>query len=132
MNKSMLITMTASLSLAAGMVAGCATNDERPGLAPVPEGLEPRPDLESVAPNAVRAAVAQGGAGFSYDLVKGQRYYLVDETVDRLITSELADRDGELTIGEDGAKFRGRSVWDGTIDANSQIGLYLARQLETP
>lgn len=131
MNQSHLIGASFAALLAIGLVGGCAS-DEKPGLAPVPEGLEPRPSLESIPDESVRVAVFQGGADVAYDLVEGQRYFLVDESNDTLLTSGVADADGEVTIGEDGATFRGDEVWGGTLDANSQIGLYVNRQLETP
>ena len=54
----------------------------------------------------------------------------VDESTDSLLYSGVADRDGQVTIGEDGAEFRNDNVWDGTVNQNSQIGLYVNRQLE--
>lgn len=129
MNRSLILTFAATAMLSAGLVTGCGS-DERPGLAPVPEGLEPRPELESIPANSVRVAVFQGGAEVGYDLVKGQRYFLVDESTDSLLSSDVADRDGQITIGEDGADFRGDNIWDGTVNQNSQIGLYVNRQLE--
>ncbi len=119
-----------ALSLA---VAGCAAEgDKKPGLAPVPSGLEPRPVLNSVPADAVRVAVFQGGGDISYDLVEGQRYFLVSESSDKLLSSDVADEDGEVSIGEDGATFDNDSIWEGTIDPNDQIGLYVSRTLETP
>ena len=120
-----------ALALTAALVAGCAS-DDKPGIAPVPEGLEPRPELSSIPDDSVRVVVSQGGAKVGYDLVEGQRYFLVDESTDTLLTSGVADADGELTIGEDGAEFRGDEVWGGDVDDNSQIGLYVNARLETP
>ena len=127
------LAATAGVALALTLAGfGCAAGDEKPGIAPVPEGLTPRPDLDSVPANAVRVAVFQGGGEVSYDLVEGQRYFLVNETSDVLLSSDVADGDGELTIGEDGATLRGNDIWEGTVDANDQVGLYVNRQLETP
>lgn len=121
------------LLLAAGAVASlglaCASA-ERPGLAPVPDGLQPRPVLSSVPTESVRVAVFQGGADVSYDLVKGQRYFLVDESTDALLTSGVAGEDGELSIGEGGAEFDGDGIWDGTVSQTAQVGLYVNRKLE--
>ena len=124
-------TILPALALAGAFVLGCAS-DDKPGIAPVPEGLDPRPELSSIPDESVRVVVSQGGAKVGYDLVEGQRYFLVDESTDTLLTSGVADRDGELTIGEGGAEFRGDNVWNGTVSPNSQIGLYVNSRLETP
>lgn len=125
------------VTASAGALALCATlglsacaSSERPGLAPVPEGLQPRPMLSSVPSESVRVAVFQGGADVSYDLVKGQRYFLVDESADNLLTSGIAEEDTELSIGEDGAEIDGDDIWEGTVSQNNQIGLYVNRKLE--
>ncbi len=131
LRKNHIAALVAVAAVAIGL-SGCATKDEKPGLAPVPEGLTPRPDLKSIPEDSIRVAVVQGGADVSYDLVEGQRYFLVDETTDVLLSSDVADKDGELTIGEDGAQFRGDGIWEGTVNQNSQIGLYVNRRLETP
>lgn len=131
-SRSLALAGTAFCALLAIGVGGCASNDDKPGLAPVPEGLEPRPQLSSIPADSVRVAVFQGGADISYDLVEGQRYFLVDETTDTRLTSGLADRDGEIEIGKNGARFRGREVWGGDVDAANQVGLYVSRELETP
>lgn len=124
------LAVITGLPVMALVLGGCARGDERPGLAPVPDGLDPRPNLESIPRESVRVAVFQGGADVSYDLVEGQRYFLVNESSDTLLTSGVAERDGQVTIGEDGAEFRGRTIWEGSVDAASQIGLYVNRQLE--
>ncbi len=124
--------LTASvIAIAAIGITGCAS-EKAPGLAPVPEEIPGAPTLRSVPADTVRVGVIAGGGDMEKKLVKGQQFYLVDESTDTLLYSGVADRDGEVSVGEDGATFRGDEIWDGgdQVRANSTIGLYVSRQLQ--
>ncbi len=117
-----------SATLCVGLL-GCESDPESVYL-PVPDEIVGGPELESVPDAAVRVAVMSGTGDFTVPVYKGQRWFLVDERADQLLASGVADRDGELKVGRDGADLNGAEVWDGNTENVDNLALYLMRRRE--
>ena len=126
----MLVTSLLTAVLGAGL-AGCSSRPDSEFL-PVPPEIPGGPALGSVPADAKRVAVMSGTGNFTVPVYRGQRWFLVDEKADQLLASKVADRDGNLEVGRDGAKLDGREVWDGKTTNVDNLALYLMQRREQP
>ena len=135
MKKLLLTTVLAAVMGGASLtvVTGCATQKPVGSALATPPAIEPRPTNLTVVPqSAVRVAVLSGTGGFTKPVERGQRWYLVDETGNTLIKSDIAAKDGDLQVSPDSAKLNGRTVWSGDAKNVSSLALYLSDTYEKP
>ena len=134
--KNLILTTVLALAVGgAGLTAvtGCATQKPVGTALATPPAITPRPTNLTVVPqSAVRVAVLSGNGGFTKPVVRGQRWYLVDETGNQLIKSDIAGRDGDLQVSPDSAKLNGKTVWSGDAKNVASLALYLADTYEKP
>ncbi len=109
-------------------LAGCMTTE--PTMAPLPRELADRPTLRSVPADSHYVATSPGMGGFTYPLLKGQPYYVVDLEADRVLSEGVADRDGELELKDGKVTFAGRTLFEGEAEGGRRIGLFVKRELQ--
>lgn len=122
--KSLLGTALLMSLVCALAISGCRREAQSIYL-PVPPEIAGGPELNSVPDDAVRVAVMSGTGSFEVPIHEGQRWYLVDEKADRLLKSGVADREGTLKVGADGASLNGVSVWRTDLENVDNLALYL-------
>ena len=116
-----------ALPVAALSLGGCASND--PQLVTF-DTITPRPDVDSVGDETLFVAQMTGPGGFTFDMPRGYRYYLVDLEADRVLTSDVTTEAGKIEVGKDGATFEGEQIWEGDTQGAQQIGLFISERPE--
>lgn len=109
-------------------LAGCRTTE--PTMAPLPQELPDRPALNSVPDDSHYVAMSPGMGGFTYPLIDGQPYYIVDVEADRVLSEGVADRDGELELKEGKVTFAGRTLFESETEGGRPIALFVKRELQ--
>ena len=113
--------------LAVGLT-GCQTSE--PTMAPLPNELPDRPALNSVPDEAHYVAVSPGMGGFTYPLLEGQPYYIVDVEADRVLNEGVADRDGDIELKDGVVTFAGRRLFESETEGGRRIALFVKRELQ--
>lgn len=127
LNKTMKTLVIVALPAVALVLGGCRSDEPEIHMF---DTITPRPAVDSVGNDTLFVAQMSGPGGFTFDIPKGYRYYLVDLEADRVLHSGVTERSGKIEVGKDGATFRGDSIWEGDTQSANQIGLFLANRPE--
>lgn len=127
LRKTMKTLVIAGVPVTALVLGGCASDEPEIHMF---DTITPRPAVDSVGDDTLFVAQMSGPGGFTFDIPRGYRYYLVDLEADRVLHSGITESSGKLEVGKDGATFDGDDIWEGDTQSAMDIGLFLAARPE--